>query len=161
MTAVPTTATGGDATATVTSSDHTPTPESSVVTPPGDVGYLPLENISGTEYRLERALIREFDVGTTFGMPKALTEEQIDLTAAEHPTLADRIRRDFDADDNRSVYTRIRQFQQVSVDHADGDTYRFSIRSGHGCSVTRITGAIDQGTDEVTVANRTSLAMPC
>ncbi|MFB6265452.1 MAG: hypothetical protein ABEI07_00020, partial [Candidatus Nanohaloarchaea archaeon] len=114
------------------------------------------------EMQADTAVVEDIQPGTCYGMPGAVSNETVDRYLGDNPELADYVRENYNLTDKRQVYSRMKQFDAVTLNRTV-EGYRFKVRDGNCCTITTVTGSVEPGMEglNLTVENRSTKNVPC
>ncbi|MDY6776491.1 MAG: hypothetical protein SVQ76_00120 [Candidatus Nanohaloarchaea archaeon] len=115
-----------------------------------------------TRMDVKAAVVEEIDPGTCYGMPGAVSDEMVQDHIESRPELAGYVRENYNLTDERQVYSRMKQFEAVTLNRTDSG-YSFQVRDGNCCTITTVTGSVEPEAEglNLTVENRSSRNVPC
>ncbi|MFB6294639.1 MAG: hypothetical protein ABEI97_02675 [Candidatus Nanohaloarchaea archaeon] len=108
------------------------------------------------------AVVAEYDPGTCYGMPTAVSPEMINTTLAQNPETAAFIRDRYATNSRFQTYSKLQQFSAVTLEET-GDGYRFTVEDGNCCSITTYTGTVRRTADGYVIeeTGNSTRTVPC
>lgn len=112
-------------------------------------------------FKLKDKLIKRFNPGTCYGMPKPITKKQQEKVIKNNKELLVYIRLKYNIDNHRKIYFKIKQFKAITLDKKRRNIYKFTIKNGKCCTITTIKGTINSETLNINLKNKTNENVPC
>lgn len=113
------------------------------------------------ETEVKHDIVNEYNPGTCFGMPGAVSEKRMNETISKHPSLVKYISNKYSLNNTREVYRKIEQFNQVNVSQINETHMKFTIMDGNCCTIKTINGTLNTKTGEIVETNNSTRTVPC
>lgn len=110
-------------------------------------------------FTVKQTLYSTYEIGTCFGMPTVVSDEQRKKTLSENQDLALKLVSAYDVSGTDELYKLLQQFNQITLTKQSNGRYSFVIRDGDCCTIRIIRGVI--AGNEIQKEEETKKTVPC
>lgn len=113
-----------------------------------------------SELEARTYLVDKYNPGTSFGMPRVITQSEIDGLLRANQELAAYVKTKYNLQRDIDVYNKMQQFMGIQLTSA-ANGYTFAFSDGQGCTITKYEGTVTGPPIADTVTKREQRQVPC
>lgn len=114
------------------------------------------------ELKIKSYLVKKYNPGTCFGMPKIVPDEIIEKTLRQNSDLVKYIKNKFGPLNDREIFRKIVQLKNIELKR-NNNIYYFTFSDGRCCEITEYEGEAEMNEGRVNdkIINKFTKSVPC